>query len=100
VKLACAAKSGSIALDAPVREGWTRAAGTATQVEYGQDLAFGEGKPVGHWGGRYIWQLAGSWEFRVAWRETCGEEPRIVESRLIAELRRATRTLPFANLKG
>lgn len=64
-----------------------------------QYLDFGEGKPIGHWGGRYVWQLARSSELLVAWRATPGQEPRQVESGLIAEFLRATGRLPFANLK-
>ncbi len=64
-----------------------------------QYLAFGEGRPVGHWGGRYIWQIAGSLELRVAWLAARQTEPRVLESQLIAEFECATGKLPFANLK-
>jgi len=31
-------------------------------------LKFGEGKAVGHWGGRYIWQLKHSVDLIVCWK--------------------------------
>lgn len=58
---------------------------------------FGEGKPIGHWGGRLIWQLADSAELLVAWRETPGEIPRNVEATMIAAFRSAYGKPPFAN---
>lgn len=58
---------------------------------------FGEGVPIGHWGGRLIWQLADSAELLVAWRETPGEIPRDIEAEMITAFRDAFGKPPFAN---
>lgn len=58
---------------------------------------FGEGAPIGHWGGRLIWQLEDSAELLVAWRETPGLVPREVETEMIAAFREAFGKPPFAN---
>jgi hypothetical protein len=62
-----------------------------------QFVRFGEGKPIGHWGGRLIWQLGGSAELLVAWRETPGQVPKEVETQMLAEFRKANGKPPFAN---
>lgn len=62
-----------------------------------QFAQFGAGKPIGYWGGRLIWQLARSTELLVAWRETPGELPQAVETRLIEAFRRRFGKPPFAN---
>jgi hypothetical protein len=67
-----------------------------------QFARFGAGEPVGHWGGRYIWQLADSDELLVGWHAISWEErARDYEKRLLtrfSELHRGAR--PFANLTG
>ncbi len=58
----------------------------------------GQGKPVGHWGGRYIWQLGGSGDLRVAWKAT-DEDPRLLEQEMLAAFLERYSQLPFANLR-
>ena len=58
---------------------------------------FGAGKPVGHWGGRLIWQLTAIELLTVAWKETPGCVPFEVEAELISHFRRAFGKPPFAN---
>jgi hypothetical protein len=57
---------------------------------------------VGHWGGRYIWQLADSRELLVAWHAISWTEvARDYEKRLLGafvEMHGGAR--PFANLVG
>lgn len=62
-----------------------------------QFAQFGAGKPIGHWGGRLIWQLARSKELLVAWRETPGHVPKEVEATMLAKFRAAYGQPPFAN---
>jgi hypothetical protein len=62
-----------------------------------QYARFGNGKPVGHWGGRLIWQLPKCQAMLVAWRETPDEAPREVEKRMINEFRETYGKSPFAN---
>jgi hypothetical protein len=58
---------------------------------------FGRGKPIGHWGGRYIWQLADAHELLVCWKPTT-DSPRDLERRLLTLFCDSYGTLPFANL--
>jgi hypothetical protein len=59
---------------------------------------FGAGHPIGHWGGRLIWQLAESDMLLVAWKRTPEElVPRVAEAELIARFRAAYGKPPFAN---
>ena len=64
-----------------------------------QYMQFGAGKPIGHWGGRYIWQIAGSGDLLVCWKPLEGEEPKAVESQLNGEFIQRYGKLPFANLQ-
>ena len=59
----------------------------------------GAGQAIGHWGGRYIWQLAESSDLLVAWKETGPTEAEDVESQLITEFVNHFGARPFANRK-
>ena len=58
----------------------------------------GGGKPIGHWGGRYIWQLEGADELVVCWKPTADSAPREEERALLAQFIEMYGRLPFANL--
>ena len=62
--------------------------------------AFGAGRPVGHRGGKRIWQLADSAELLVAWKTTVDEAATTTELELLAAFRQAYGRLPFANMRG
>lgn len=64
----------------------------------GQYLRFGTGKNVGHWGGRYVWQLSDSPRLRFAWIPLPDGHPSAVESSLIQSFRAQLGDRPFANL--
>ena len=72
--------------------------GRATNLKrrLGQLARFGRGEPVGHWGGRYLWQLQRHDELRVAWRIEA--DPTQAESDLLDEFETSYGQLPFANL--
>ena len=65
-----------------------------------QYLDFGNGKKVGHWGGRYIWQLQDSDDLYFCWKETqTGNLPREEETSLITIFKESHEgKLPFTNL--
>jgi hypothetical protein len=58
---------------------------------------FGAGKPVGHWGGRLIWQLTSTDRMLVGWKETPGRVPVEVKAELIASFRQTYGKPPFTN---
>ena len=63
-----------------------------------QYLRFGQGKNVGHWGGRLIWQIMNSEELLVCWKPLPNDDPRIVEAEMIKEFFTVYGKRPFANL--
>ncbi|QNE13822.1 hypothetical protein [Pseudarthrobacter sp. NBSH8] len=74
-------------------------AGTRGLRQRIQELAdFGRGKPVGHWGGRLLWQLADSQSLVIAWKELEAAEVNSTEAAYQAEFISLCGRLPFANL--
>lgn len=65
----------------------------------GQYRRFGAGRPVDHWGGRFVWQLADHADLLVAWRPTWPHDPEEVETAMIDEFIEHYGALPFANLR-
>ena len=64
-----------------------------------QLLDFGAGKPLGHWGGRYLWQLKNSEDLVLCWKATADSDARKVEKELLHNFISHYGHLPFANLK-
>ncbi len=58
---------------------------------------YGGGKPVGHQGGRFLWQMEGCSSLLVGWRDD--PDASALESRLLAEFELVHGQLPFANLR-
>lgn len=64
-----------------------------------QLLKFGNGKNIGHWGGRYLWQCSNSADFQIHWYTVSNDEnPVVLERQLIDEFIECYGSLPFANL--
>jgi hypothetical protein len=63
-----------------------------------QYLAFGQGRNVGHWGGRLIWQLKNPNNLIVCWKALPTEYPRTFEANLIKQFVSKFSNRPFANL--
>lgn len=63
-----------------------------------QYLEFGRGKPVGHYGGRLIWQLFHHKELIVVWKILKDSNPRDEEGWFLREYLNYYTKLPFANL--
>lgn len=59
-------------------------------------VRFAAGEPLGHWGGRFLWQLDDSDAALVAWREH--PEPCALEADLLRDFEAHFGSLPFANI--
>ncbi len=63
-----------------------------------QYIDFGRGQPVGHWGGRLIWQLADHTDLDIMWKPVEGVAAE-VESAMLAQFEHLHGRLPFAYLR-
>lgn len=63
-----------------------------------QYIEFGKGERIGHWGGRFIWQLCDCDDLLVAWKPLANEEPRDVEKQMITVFTSLYGKKPFANI--
>lgn len=62
------------------------------------NIRFGSGEAVGHWGGRYIWQLEDADQLLFCWKAYADAEQ--LEKALIAAFKKChDGKRPFANLK-
>ena len=63
-----------------------------------QYFGFGQGKNIGHWGGRLIWQLKNSADLIVCWKSLPNDDPRTFENQLIRKFVSEFSKRRFANL--
>lgn len=63
-------------------------------------MLFGQGKDIGHWGGRLIWQLSDYDELIVCWKILKDIDPRAYEKKFLINFKKVNGKYPFANLKG
>jgi hypothetical protein len=63
-----------------------------------QYFRFGQGKNIGHWGGRFIWQIEHSDQLTICWKQLTDEDARSVEGHMIEEFVLKHGRRPFANL--
>lgn len=71
---------------------------TSLKLRLRQYFSFGQGKNIGHYGGRLIWQLKYSKDLLVCWK-VLSTDPREYEVELIQQFVSIYGCRPFANLK-
>ena len=71
---------------------------TSLKSRLRQYLSFGQGKNIGHYGGRLIWQIKYSKDLVVCWKTLETDVPREFESDLIKLFVSSFGRRPFANL--
>lgn len=61
-------------------------------------IQFGSGRPVGHKGGRLIWQLENNDDLLICW--LAHNNPIEMKNKILREFKSKYNALPFANLRG
>lgn len=70
---------------------------TSLRSRLRQYFNFGQGRNIGHYGGRFIWQIKYSNELIICWKAIT-TDPRKFEANLIKEFVAVYGSRPFANL--
>ena len=65
-----------------------------------QYMKFGNSQPIGHWGGRYIWQLKENRDLIICWKALPNDDPREIEKEMIGSFENEFGKKPFANIVG
>ena len=68
------------------------------RTRLGSLLRYGAGQPVGHQGGRYLWQVKGADDYLYAW--CVSSDPTVEENHLMTDFLTAYGAYPFANIAG
>ncbi len=67
----------------------------------GEMLLFGQGRAIGHWGGRLVWQIDQPERLVLCWKQITNKGVEQVKSDLIQDFKEAYGgKRPFANLQG
>lgn len=77
--------------------GQTRGEDRTLHKRISELIQFGSGKPIGHRGGRLIWQLDNHNELVICW--LVDRNPAEVKKEIISEFKFNHDSLPFANLR-
>ena len=72
---------------------------TSLRSRLRQYFGFGQGKNIGHYGGRYIWQIKDPGDLIVCWKALPVEDPRMAEAELLRQFVSQYMKLPFANMR-
>jgi hypothetical protein len=76
------------------------ASGAVLQERLWVYMRFGAGEPVGHWGGRLIWQIENCHDLIVCWRASGDVDAAKLEGDLIRKFAMTYGRRPFANLRN
>jgi hypothetical protein len=75
-----------------------KAATSTLRSRVRQLMDYGAGRPVGHQGGRYLWQVSDSGQFLVAW--LADPEATALENEMLSAFASRWGGYPFANIAG
>ena len=70
------------------------------QERVNQLLDFGAGRSVGHYGGRFLWQLTDSGALTICWKVLSDVAPNSVKKAMIQQFEIAFGRKPFANINS